>query len=901
MSATEADISSSSTATFLSALVLNGAIAGAQFLAFCLLRPKFPHIYQPRVTKPPVKHRATGLTKSVVGWLPQVFKAPYQPIARHNGLDSFMFIRYLRLIVKMFVPMWVVSWVILFPVNSANSDGGKDGLNMFTFGNISTSNHPRYAASLLLAWIFTFWIFYLIRSEMTYFINARQRYLIDKEHSSLPQANTVLITGVPQSQLNKEKLYDLFSYLPGGIKDVWINQDLRELPEMHENRLNACNKLEGAVTATIKTAKDMELKRAKAEKKGKPAPKKTIVEDEDLEKDDIGVAEKLIPAKQRPTHKLGFMGLFGEKVDTLIWCREEISRLNAEIGDMRKEVNSDPEKYKPKGSCFILFNQQLAAHLCAKSLIHHAPYRMVEKYSEVGPDDVIWTNLNVNPYEKRLKSVVSWAATIAITIFFAIPVAFAGAVSNINALASRYSWLEWLGDLPQPVKGIIQGAFPPVLVAILFALVPILFRLLSKFEGIPRSTAVELSLMHRYFLFLVFNGFLITTLSSGIISSLRQLTTADVTTYPQILANNLPGASIYFITYVTLQGLSGSSGALLQIGGLVVFYIKSWFLGSTPRSRWMIFNAMPGVAWGTLFPPMSLLVVITIAYSIIAPILNGFGAVAFMLFYFTYKYNFLYVYDIKPVSDTGGLFFPKAIQHIFTGMYISQICLAALFFLSKYDGRQVGIPEGVIMVVLIVITIGFHIMINSSYQPLCEALPLTLASKTWGQQSDEQPLLSGHNTVDSSNEIRESSDGSMPLSELGKSMGKTPLDEKKEKLGAIEEGEGESKGDKGSKHRAHEDQDEDRTRHEDEEEASTPPPPFSEQEVSFTHPSMCHPQQIVWTAKDEYGISDEVVEKCTRDNVNATNERAWINSNEKGKLGKIETRGWPPGEDHKFA
>ncbi|TIA90534.1 hypothetical protein E3P99_01490 [Wallemia hederae] len=895
MSAAADDTQSSNTSTFVAALVLNGAIAGAQFAAFCILRPRFPHIYEPRVTKPPLKHRATGLTKNMVTWIVEVFKAPYHPIAKHNGLDSFMFIRFLRLIIKMFVPMWIVSWVILFPVDSANSDGGQTGLNMFTYGNVSTSNHPRYSAHLLISWIFTFWIFYLIKSEMTYFINARQRYLIDKDHSSLPQANTILITGVPQSQLSVEKLTDLFSYLPGGIKKVWINQNLKDLPEKHENRIKACNKLEGAITKTIKIAKDMELKRAKAEKKGKPAPKKTIVED--LEKDDIGVAEKLIPAKQRPTHKLGFLGLFGEKVDTLNWCREEIHRLNTEIGDQRKEVSANPDEYKPQGSCFILFNQQLAAHLCAKSLIHHAPYRMVEKYSEVGAEDVIWTNLNVNPYERRLKIVASWALTIAITIFFAIPVAFAGAVSNIDALTQEYTWLGWLGDLPNAVKGIIQGAFPPVLVAILFALVPIIFRLLSKFEGTPRSTAVELSLMHRYFFFLVFNGFLIATLSSGIISSLGTLADADITTYPTILANNLPGASIYFITYVTLQGLSGSSGALLQIGGLVVFYIKSWLLGSTPRARWAIFNTMPGVAWGTIFPSMSLIVVITIAYSIIAPVLNGFGAVAFMLFYFTYKYNFLYVYDIKPASDTGGLFFPKAIQHIFTGMYISQICMAALFFLAKNNDDQVAIPEGVIEVVLIVITIGFHVMINSSYEPLCEALPLSLANKTWDQQGEAQPLLANgegveavdsydHRTTVDSGEIRESSDGSVPLAELGKSMGKSG---EEKKLGAIDEGV--SAGKESAKGKVdHVDNDE------------TPPPPFSASapEVSFTHPSLYHPQQIVWAAKDEYGISDEMVEKCRKDDIAATNERAWIHSKENGKLGKIETRGWPPGEEHKF-
>src|ERR1700742_3066770 len=50
----------------------------------------------------------------------------------------------------------------------------------------------------------------------------------------------------------------------------------------------------------------------------------------------------------------------------------------------------------------------------------------------------------------------------------------------------------------------------------------------------------------------------------------------------------------------------------------------------------------------------------------------------------------------QPASgDTGGLFFPLAIQHTLIGLYLQQVVLAALFFLGK------GFGEGVVTVVLI--------------------------------------------------------------------------------------------------------------------------------------------------------------------------------------------------------
>jgi hypothetical protein len=68
---------------------------------------------------------------------------------------------------------------------------------------------------------------------------------------------------------------------------------------------------------------------------------------------------------------------------------------------------------------------------------------------------------------------------------------------------------------------------------------------------------------------------------------------------------------------------------------------------------------------------------------VISPVINGFGACFFLFAALVYKYLFIWVYDQPPGSDTGGLFFPKAITHVFVGMYIQEVCLCALFFLAR--------------------------------------------------------------------------------------------------------------------------------------------------------------------------------------------------------------------------
>lgn len=71
-----------------------------------------------------------------------------------------------------------------------------------------------------------------------------------------------------------------------------------------------------------------------------------------------------------------------------------------------------------------------------------------------------------------------------------------------------------------------------------------------------------------------------------------------------------------------------------------------------------------------------------------------------------YKYLFLWQLGMSESGDTGGLFFPKAIQHVFVGLYVQQLVLAVLFFLAQDEHhKQSGIPEGALMIVLLAVTV----------------------------------------------------------------------------------------------------------------------------------------------------------------------------------------------------
>jgi hypothetical protein len=305
---------------------------------------------------------------------------------------------------------------------------------------------------------------------MAHYVRVRQHYLISHAHSSTPQACTILVTGIPPKYLSESALTRLFGHLPGGVRKVWVNRDLGDMPDLYKRRLKACKMLESVETSLLNEV----IKRNNKEKIAKPGQKDKPSSDPEAARNDL--IDELVPREARPSHRLPpftwlpfSIPFVGKKVDTIDWAREQVHDLNMQL-EQRREilardiarttaaeaqvtnrirrigthklniavpavpvtiplVKSRPvvefpdQTYPPANGAFILFNKQIAAHMAAQTLTHHEPYRMSGslKYIEVAPGDVIWDNLIMNPYERRVRLVLSWAATIGLIVVWAIP------------------------------------------------------------------------------------------------------------------------------------------------------------------------------------------------------------------------------------------------------------------------------------------------------------------------------------------------------------------------------------------------------------------------------------------------------------------------------------------------
>ncbi|KLJ06515.1 hypothetical protein EMPG_10083 [Blastomyces silverae] len=715
---------SNSASGLVSTLVPTLIISGAMVLVFVILRQSQRRQYAPRTYIGSLREqeRTPAPAPGIFGWITSMAKLSDEYVLRHHSLDAYLLLRYLKIATTICLVGCLITWPILFPVN-ATGGGGMKQLDLLTFGNV-TGNLNRFYAHTFVTWIFVGFIFFMITREMLFFINLRQAYFFSPLYASRISSKTVLFTSVPQEYLNEAKIRRIYGN--DKVKNVWIPTDTKELADLVEARDKTAFRLEGAETKLIKLANAARIKSLKAQPADEENRDTDNLTGDEAQGESGSVASRWIKPSDRPTHKL--KPVIGKKVDTINWSRTEIERLNPEIEALQaKHRAGDATKIS---SVFVEFYTQNEAQSAYQMVAHNQPLHMAPRYIGLNPTDIIWSNLRIKWWELIIRNAATIGSVVALIIFWAIPVAVVGAISNINFLTEKVPFLRFINDCPPVILGLITALLPAVLLAVLMALLPIILRAMARFGGCPTTAAAELRTQNFYFGFQVVQVFLVTTLSSAA-SSVVEKVIENPQSAATLLAQNIPKASNFYIAYFILQGLTFSAGALLQIAGLIVSKVLGKLFDNTPRKMYKRWSTLSGLGWGTVLPVLTNLCVIAITYGAIAPLVLGFATVGLFLFYIAYRYNMLYVTNSN--IDTKGMIYPRALQQTAVGCYLLMLCLIGLFAISTGSDKRALGPL-ILMIIFLVFVVIYHLSLNAAVTPLLKYLPRNL-------EAEEQDLL----------------------------------------------------------------------------------------------------------------------------------------------------------------
>ncbi|KAI1750044.1 hypothetical protein F4782DRAFT_532935 [Xylaria castorea] len=697
------------------------ALTAAVYISiFLCLRKSQRRFYAPRTYLGSLREseRSPVLPNGLLNWFGAFWKiSDYHPL-QHQSLDAYLFLRFLKVLIVICFVGCCITWPILFPVNITGG-GGQSQVDILSYANIDKNTQSnRYYAHVFVAWIFYGFVMYMVVRESIMYVNLRQAFLLSPMYSNRISSRTVLFVSVPDDYLDKARLRKVFG---DSVKNIWIAGETKELDDLVKERDKVAMKLE---KAEIKLLKLANAARIKAVKKG--AADERAIAPADAESGSL--ADRWVSPKKRPSHKLGFLGLIGQKVDTITWCRTELERL---IPAVQKDQEAYREgKYKKINSVFVEFTNQADAESAYQVLAHHQALQMTPKYIGVTPGEVVWSSLKVSWWQRVIRRFAVIGFISALIIFWAIPVAVVGAISNISYLEGIF-FLTWIKLIPDIVLGFVQGLLPSVLMSVLLSLVPIVMRLCAKLSGEPSLSRVELFTQNAYFAFQVIQLFLITTLTSAA-SAVGLQILKNPSEATSLLAQNLPKASNFYIAYFIVQGLGIASSVLSQVVGFAIFSLLYKFFSGTPRALYTKWANLSAISWGSVLPIYTNIAVISITYASIAPLMLGFATIGISLFYLAWRYKIFFVSDTK--IDTRGLIYPRALKQLITGVYIAELSMIGLLATS------VAIGPLVLMILFLIFTILLNLTINSAIDPLLYNLPRTLA--------EEEAARSRHGSVE---------------------------------------------------------------------------------------------------------------------------------------------------------
>ncbi|KAK9471512.1 uncharacterized protein V1510DRAFT_367844 [Dipodascopsis tothii] len=709
--------------TFVSSLTASLSVFGFELAIFLLIRKRIRRVYEPKTYVVPKRQRVPPTGSGLLDWINPTIFTPDSELIEKCGLDTYFFLRFLFMLIIIFAGASFIVLPILLPLNSHRTGNDPSdparGLDRYAWVNVGADTTQRYWAHLVLAIIFVIFVCWVFYHELQVYVDMRQRYLISPQHRMRASATTVLIRAVPRHLLHVDRIKTVFDVYPGGVRNVWINRDFEKLSKKIRERDAVALTLEAAETTLIQRAHAVHKRRLKQ------GATQVAIEERALLRP---VWRQYLSKDERPWHRLPFLGLvsmpfLSRKVDTIDWTRERLSKLNDEIEEMKR----DETAYPLMNSCFIQFNNQIAAHMACQSLASERPHNMVPRLIEVNPRDIQWPNMRIKWWESFFRVMFTTMLAFGLIFFWAIPVAFVGAVSQLSYLTHAVPFLAWVDNLPVAIKGIISGILPPAALSALMALLPYILLFFASLDGSSTGTEIQMTVQGSYFAFLFIQVFLVVTIASSVTTVIEQLTN-NPASIPMLLATNLPKASNFFFSYLILQGLAVSASAILQVGPLVSLKFVGPLSDQTARQKFERVTTLSFVRWGTFYPMYTNLAAIGLVYAIVAPLILPMCVIAFSLFYLAYRYQFLYC-QVSHI-DSAGLHFHRAINQLFTGLYLMEISLIGLFFLVRdLELNATCRIHGLIMVFVLICTAIYQFTLNRSFSPLFKFLPVQLEGK----------------------------------------------------------------------------------------------------------------------------------------------------------------------------
>ena len=189
-------------------------------------------------------------TKLPLGWIPGVIRASWSTVRSTGGLDSYMFLRYVRLCFRITFTSALWGMIILWPVY-ASGDGGAAGWYFLSMANITQGSERLWAPAIFL-WLQTLYVLFLMNQEYEHYLECRVDFLArgDGMVTSQQHMYSLIVERIPHELRSDRALYDYFHRLfPRKVYSTAVVLNLPDLERESQKRKRVLRRLEKSMVS----------------------------------------------------------------------------------------------------------------------------------------------------------------------------------------------------------------------------------------------------------------------------------------------------------------------------------------------------------------------------------------------------------------------------------------------------------------------------------------------------------------------------------------------------------------------------------------------------------------------------------------------------------------------------
>ncbi|KAJ3099216.1 hypothetical protein HK100_004935, partial [Physocladia obscura] len=386
------------------------------------------------------------------------------------------------------------------------------------------------------------------------------------------------------------------------------------------------------------------------------------------------------PASRRLSHHIGFLGLFGQRVDSADYYAEKYMEADLLVEELRLV----PEDSSCTAVAFVTFDSPQSAVLASQIMIQKRPFACIAQMAPE-PRDIYWPNLSSRTASASIKLFRNLVMnTISVLIFLSsiLWVAFSSVLPNWKQLPFLQ---EMFDNLSTPVREFLQQVIPVVLFTAWTSSLPLLLIVICQLQGLEAISWIEQAVFSKYYTHQIFN---ILLYIAGLTIWRQWFNPNGENRTPlDIVGDLMPKSSSQIIAYVLIQTFAISPAQLLNVGPLVFTWIirNSPWSRNSPRDTSDAYfpSLLTSLNYGVSYTIPAVIWVIGLTYSCIAPLILPFCACYFLIAYFVNKYILLYIH--VPKYETGGMHVPIVVSRLMYGVAIFQFTMMGVLAI-KYGG-----------------------------------------------------------------------------------------------------------------------------------------------------------------------------------------------------------------------